>query len=471
MTKKIIISIIAGSLLFAGAGCKKFLNVNDDPSGAEKVNDGLLLTGVEMTTAFSISGGYPARTSTFWTQQLAYNQPAPDWDTYSSTSSDVNNTWAFDMYPAILKNLKVLEAQANEAGHKHFEGVAKIMIAYNLAVTTDVWNDVPYSEGFQGFGKLTPKYDSQKDIYASINTLLDDAITLLSAADNTVVPDAKDLIYGGKASKWVSFAYFLKARYALRLCYAPGNVTTTQAQAALTAIDKAFPDESGNAFVQFATGAGAESPWYQFIQNWGSVVTSKTFIDFLQGKNDPRLPLVAEPLDDGSFVGRKIGITATSPSGTVSEVGAAFSAADMKINLGTYDEQLFIKAEATFLTAGAAAAQPILKQAVEATMKRFGLDAASAEVQAYITANCTITPANAYATIMYEKYIANFQTLEAFNDWRRTNLPALTPVANAYLNLTTIPRRWVYPASENATNKQPQQPGLLTGRVWWDTKQ
>ncbi|WP_185937130.1 SusD/RagB family nutrient-binding outer membrane lipoprotein [Chitinophaga polysaccharea] len=473
MNKKIIISILAGGILLSGAGCKKFLDVNDDPASATKVSDALLLSGVELTTAFSITGGYPARTSAFWTQQLAYNQAGPDWDSYEVTSSDVNNTWAFDMYPAVLQNLKTLESQANAAGHKHYEAVAKILIAYNMAVTTDLWNDVPYSKAFGGFGNLKPSYDSQKDIYTAIGGLLDAAITLLGQEDKTVVPDAKDLIFSGDVDKWTSFAYFLKARYALRLSYAPGNTPVQQAQAALTAIAKAFPDETGNAAFQFTTGAGAESPWYQFVQNWGSVVSSNTFINFLKAKNDPRLAVVAKPAENsGEYVGRVIGASLTSPAGSVSDVGDAFNAADQKINLGTYDEQLFIKAEATFLaTNDIAATQPILKEAVEATMQRFGLDPSSAAVQTYITANCTLTPANAYEVIMYEKYISNFETLEAYNDWRRTNLPKLTVVQNAYLGMTTIPRRWLYPASENNTNKQPQQPGVMTDRVWWDTKQ
>ncbi len=469
MNKKIIISILAGGILLSGAGCKKFLDVNDDPASATKVSDALLLSGVELNTAFAITGGYPARTSTFWTQQLAYNQAGPDWDSYAVTSSDVNNTWAFDMYPAVLQNLKTLESQANTAGHKHYEAVAKILIAYNLAVTTDVWNDIPYSKAFGGFENLKPSYDSQKDIYAAIGGLLDAAIGLLGEEDNTIVPDSKDLIFSGDIDKWTSFAYFLKARYALRLSYAPDHNKQTQANLALTAIAKAFPDETGNAAFQFATGAGSESPWYQFVQNWGSVVSSSTFINFLKAKNDPRLAVVADTIAGGQYVGRVIGASLTSPAGSVSDVGNLFNAADQKINLGTYDEQLFIKAEATFLsTEKIETTQPILNAAVEATMKRFGLSPDSANVKAYIATNCKLTAANAYEVIMYEKYISNFESVEAYNDWRRTNFPKLTVVQNPYLGMTTIPRRWLYPASENNTNKQPQQPGLMTDRVWWD---
>lgn len=473
MNKKIIISIIAGSVMLGGSGCKKFLDVNDDPAAATNVTDALLVGGAELTTAFNIAGGYPARTAAFWTQQLGYDQPAPEWDTYKVTASDVDNTWSFDMYPQILNNLKILQDQATTANHPHAAGMGKILMAYNLAVTTDLWNAIPYSQAFTGFENFKPKYDSQESIYTSINTLLDDAIALLAKEDASASVGDKDLIYASDPEKWTAFAYFLKARFALRLTYAPGKVAATQAQAALTALTKAFPDESYNPGVKFESKSGAQAPWSQFTDNakWGSVAVSSTFLTLLQSTNDPRLPVMVDPVKLGTgYRGRIIGDEQINID-SLSAVGQFFAAPDQSVYLATYDEQLFIKAEATFLTAGFVAAQPVLKSAVEAHMKRCGLNPASAAVQAYITAKCTLTAANAYEVIMTQKYISNYLSLESFNDWRRSNFPKLTVVQNAYQGITTVPRRWVYPASENETNAQPEQPAKVTDRVWWDTKQ
>ncbi|MFY0252768.1 SusD/RagB family nutrient-binding outer membrane lipoprotein [Chitinophaga sp. 30R24] len=472
MSKKIIIAILTGSIFLSGTGCKKFLDVNTDPSGAVAVNDPLLLSGIEIVNAFNIAGGYPARTAAFWTQQLAYNQAPPEWDTYRVTAPDVDNTWSFDLYPACLENLKKLEAQATAQGHTHFAGVAKVLIAFDIAVATDLWNDVPYSQAFQGSENLTPKYDTQESIYNSINTLLSDAITLLTGPDNSIVqPDAKDLVYGGDISKWTKFAYLLQARFALRLTYAPNHQAVTQAQAALAAAAKSFTSAADNAGVQFAATAGSEAPWYQFVNNWGSIMVSSTMINRLVSTNDPRLTVYADPNAVGNYVGRVIG---ADPDQTDSISGLGDFWGDnpaQTVFYGTYDEVLFIQAEATYLTSGFAAAQPILTQAVKAAMQRVGIDPNGADVAAYLAANCTLTASNAYEVIMTQKYLANFLSLESYNDWRRTNFPTLTVVENPYLGLTSIPRRWVYPASENQTNPQPEQPGSLTGRVWWDTLQ
>lgn len=471
MNKKIIISIIAGSVMLGGSGCKKFLDVNNDPAAATNVTDALLVGGAELTTAFNIAGGYPARTAAFWTQQLAYDQPAPEWDTYKVTASDVDNTWAFDLYPQILNNLNILQNQATETNHPHAAGIGKVLMAYNIAVATDLWNAVPYSQAFTGFGNLKPKYDTQESIYTSINTLLDDAIKLFAQEDASASVGDKDLIYGSDPDKWKAFAYLLKARFALRLTYAPGKVAATQAQAALTALTNAFPDASYNAGVQFGTKSGSEAPWNQFTVKWGSVAVSSNFLKMLKSTNDPRLTaMVAKPLKGDTLRGRTIG-TPQENIDSLSGVGDFFAAADQSVYLATYDEQLFIKAEATYLASGFAAAQPVLKSAVEAHMTRCGLNASSPAAQTYITAHCTLTAANAYEVIMTQKYISNYLSLEVYNDWRRTNFPKLTVVQNAYQGITTVPRRWVYPASENETNAQPEQPGKLTDRVWWDTKQ
>ncbi|PSL49624.1 SusD-like starch-binding protein associating with outer membrane [Chitinophaga niastensis] len=470
MKNKIIVSILAGSMLMTGAGCKKFLDVNQDPSAAPKVQESLLLSGIEVNTAFTIAGGYPARTAAFWTQQMSYNVDGPDWDAYKSTPTDVNNTWAFDLYPASLNNLKIMEKQADLSGHTHYAAIAKILLAYNLSVATDFWNAVPCSDGFKGPDNFRPKYDTQEQVYQTIFTLLNDGVNLANGPDTSIVkPDTNDRIYHGNMAKWSMFGNLLKARYALRLCYAPGKVAVDQANIALAAIPNSFADASSNAAFPFVVKEGGNAPWAQFNDKWGSVAMSSTFVDLLKAKNDPRLPVVANPIGDGTYVGKANG-TAVVPAATLSALGDFFAAPDQSVNLGTYDELLFIKAEATYLTSGYAAAQPILWEAVRATMSRFGLDKNGNNVNAYLTANCTLTAATAYETIMTEKYVANFLSMESFHDWRRTGFPKLKIVNGPYLNITSIARRFLYPDSELQTNARPEQSAKLTDRVWWDTK-
>ncbi|SCC36117.1 Starch-binding associating with outer membrane [Chitinophaga costaii] len=464
------IGLAAGisSLVFI-TGCKKFLDVNDNPNGANTVQESLLLSYAELNGAYNITGGYPARTCAFWTQQIAYNAEGPDWDSYQVLPTDVNNTWQYDLYPGILKNLKLLETEAQEKSHFHYLAIAKILLAYNLAVTTDLWGNIPYSDAFKGIAHPNPSYDTQEQIYTTIGTLLDDGIANAAQPVSGTEPADDDFLYNGDMDQWTKFAYLLKARYALRLSYAPGKDPKVQAQAALDALTHSFTAASDAAAFPFSDAAGSQSPWYQLLVNWGSILTSSTFIDRLKASSDPRLPLVAKPLKDSSYVGRVIG-SASSLANTVSELGDALTTGGSPVYFATYDEALFIKAEATYLIDGFAAAQPILKDAVTEDMIRLGLSATNPKIAVYLNANTNLTAANAYETIMNEKYISNYLSLESFNDWRRTGFPKLNLVMNPYNNLTAIPRRWYYASSEVQTNPQPGQDVKLTDRLWWDTK-
>jgi hypothetical protein len=58
------------------------------------------------------------------------------------------------------------------------------------------------------------------------------------------------------------------------------------------------------------------------------------------------------------------------------------------------------------------------------------------------------------AEILTEKYIADFQSIEAWNDYKRTCTPNLVPVVAG----RKIPARFFYDASERQTNTNIPQP-------------
>ena len=90
-----------------------------------------------------------------------------------------------------------------------------------------------------------------------------------------------------------------------------------------------------------------------------------------------------------------------------------------------------------------------------------------ANYAAYLVANGTLTGTqqNKLDQIMMQKYIAMFLHPEAWSDFRRSNVPALTPVTGS-----AIPRRFMYPLSENSFNAPnvPAGANLFTPRLWWD---
>lgn len=472
--------ILLTGVILAGTGCKKFLDVNKDPNDPLTVPESLILTPVEITTGTQVVGGYNGSTVAYWMQQLSQNQPSPNVESYLILPVDVDNTWSFYLYPNTFQSLLKLIQQAEPAGHSQYVAVGKALFAYNLAIATDCWNAIPYSQGFQPATNPHPKYDNQEAIYGSIQNLLDSALYYIAQppAAKAFAPGTDDFIYGGNMSAWKKFIYMMKARFYLRLTNAPGRTAAKQADSALTALQNAFSSNADNASVSYSGTAQAENPWYINTNSGaGGVVMAKSFIDSLISRQDPRLPILADTNNKGTYAGRASGSN-QAPDPTAFSNLNTFYGGNLALNqantagaaaplfLATYSEALFIKAEATFIKSGAAAAQPIYDSAIASHMNLLGV--AQADKMKYINSRPLLTTSNALQQIISEKYVADFLSIETWNDWRRTGYPVLTLAQNAYTNY--IPRRWPYSNTEVLANPQPEQSGVTTAsHVWWDT--
>jgi Starch-binding associating with outer membrane len=452
------------------AGCKKFLNINTDPNNPLTVPESVTVPPVEITLAANIVGGFPGTTIGYWMQQLSLNQALPTVENYFIQPTDVNNSWNFFIYPNVLQNLKIMIGQAESAKHNQYVAIGFALSAYTYAITTDLWGDIPYSQALQLPAITKPVYDPQQSIYGDIQGLLDSALYYIGQTPSVIAPSGDDYIYNGNMTQWTKWIHMMKARYYLRLSNAPGRTAATQADSALTELALGFGSNSDNAAVPFPTQDG--SPWFENTSaGAGGVVLAKNFIDLLQGNSDPRLPILTDTAIDGpnagTYVGRPSGIGTVFNSPTnFSNVNTAYAGINAPLYMATYSEQLFIKAEATFITAGAAAADPIYRAAITAHMDMVGVK--SADETTYLGTRPPLTSSNAMQQMMTEKYIADFLNVETFNDWRRTGFPTLTPAQNAII--PTIPRRWPYDTDELLANPQPQDSATIASRVWWDTK-
>ena len=475
MKKNIIITIAICTVLFS-VGCKKFLDVNKNPNNPTTVSESLQLGPIEKTTSGSILGGENGFAAAYWMQQLSINQPSPDLENYEIFPADVDNTWSFFLYPAIFENLKVMIGQAEAAQHYQYAAIGKTLFAFNLAIATDVWNDIPYSQALD-VNNTKPAYDSQESIYGDLQSILDSAIYYAGQTPSAVAPGNDDFIYGGDMSKWQKFAYMLKARFYLRLTKAPGRTAATQADSALMALQNGFASNDDNAAVQYTGSSNDENPFYSgTLPGAGGVVMAKSFIDSLIARHDPRLPVIADTGSMGTYLGRVTGADPATDYTIYATLNTFYggsqplnpantSGASAPLYLATYSEQLFIQAEATFLTDGVDAATPIYKAAIASHMSLLGISLA--DQNTYIASRPALTTANAIQQIITEKYVADFLSVETYNDWRRTGFPVLTLALNPYVNF--IPRRWPYSSTELLTNPQPQQSATIADHVWWDS--
>jgi hypothetical protein len=63
-----------------------------------------------------------------------------------------------------------------------------------------------------------------------------------------------------------------------------------------------------------------------------------------------------------------------------------------------------------------------------------------------------VTGAALLDSIMMEKWVVMFQNIEGLLDYRRTCIPAITPVAGNFLGINFVPGRLFYPQSERNVN-------------------
>jgi hypothetical protein len=476
MKNKIIYGLIFSAIIFATSGCKKYLDVNKDPNNPIEAPENLLLPPIITDIGVTVAGGSFSEQNTqgialinaYWMQQLSLNQPLPQYESYKFTTGDAEYTWG-EMYINILQNLKRLRDRAAASENHSYGVIGKVLTAYVLGITTDMWGDVPYTQAFEG---NKPVYDKQEDIYKLIQSMLDEAIAENKLPPGNLKPGADDFLYGGKMANWEKFAYALKARHYIHLTKAPGHTAAAQADLALTALQKAFTGTADEATLDiFSEEAGKQSPWFKNTElAQGGVVLGATLVNFLVANADPRLPVIANKGSQNTYLGR-VSTSNVVPDVTIySTLGDHFAGAAAPISLLPYSELEFIKAEATFIKSGAAAAQPIYQQAIKNNMAKLGLDINSAAVTNYLAARGTLTNTNALQRIMEEKSIANLLSVENYNDWRRTGFPILTIVANPEAGITTIPRKYQYSQQEISSNPQPQNTNAkIIDRVWWDT--
>src|SRR5690606_7845835 len=85
------------------------------------------------------------------------------------TSAD--GLWS-QVYLYVLPNLGAAKEKAVENGATHIEAIADILIAANIGIATDTWDNIPYSEATQGPDNNFSTFDTQEEIYTKIFALL-----------------------------------------------------------------------------------------------------------------------------------------------------------------------------------------------------------------------------------------------------------------------------------------------------------
>ena len=440
--------------------------INKNPNAPTDVPISLLLPQATISTINGVAGDGAGEYAAFFVEHATnvHLNPRRPTDVNSSTWSDTYST---------LNDLKIIIEKGSEGGDEEGKyvavGIAKILYAYTLSVGTDLFGNIPHSEALQGSLNRAPSFDDQETLYTFIQQLLDEAIVDLekgSAGD----PAQIDLIFQGDTEMWKKTAYALKARLYNRL----SNIhPESSAQNALDALSKSFTsEEEGFIFDGYLSGTSNDNPWAGWQKQEQTYAISETFLALLNSFNDPGF---VDPRAErwftkieGEFVGAPAGEAQSDLTHTIYSAPSTETVLydEAPQPLLTYDEMKFIEAEAHLRLGNMSNAYTAYKEAVMAALRRSGIS--EEDIIAYVNQG-TVFPGEDELTlehIIKQKNISfwMFQSLEAYNDFRRTGIPQMN-------DPTGTPLRLSYPPSE--VNRNPNTPSEINDitiyeiPVWW----
>lgn len=447
------------SLALLAAGCHDFLSgpgLTENPNSPTESNAIQQMIAVQANMA-RLFEGQLARNATIYTQQIigSNNQQLQYATQYLVAENDITGFMSGFYTGGGLVGLRNIQASANASGDKVTEGIAKTWEGLAMGTATAIWGDLPYSESLNP-AILTPKLDAQQAIYAAVQARLDEGIVLLRAAPTTgnCNPQFGDLIYCAVAvtaateiNRWIAAANTIKARFYLHLVERNGLPAYTQAlNAATNGISEAPTTVTqaihGQAPGDFRTFHGSTQDvdaniWGEFLQQRADLVAGNNLVSILKARSDPRLTAYFDPNPAGNVIGMSADATlvGTGPASVINTlVRRAFP---FRQPIVTWAENQLILAEAKYQ----------LGDVPGATINVNNVrTAVGMPVLAVVT----------FDDVMLEKYIAQFQNIDSWADFKRTCIPLVKP----YLLSAEVPGRLPYGSAERTNNPNLPLPSL-----------
>ncbi|MCI2229779.1 SusD/RagB family nutrient-binding outer membrane lipoprotein [Polaribacter sp. MSW13] len=487
--KKLKYIILSITIALSACDTVDFGDTNANLNEASEINAASVMAGAMMRYATRSGREYLNRptlnvqyqSQVTYTDEMQYNEVPQPWSSYYvQTLSNLQTIIDLNSDPA--NHTVILTSQGSPANQI---GVAMIMKSVIAKRITDSFGDCPYSEALDP-SNITPKYDSQEDIYDQIFADIKAGRDMLNTAE---LGPTGDIIYGGDVAKWKKFAnsFLLQASLQLSKKYpAPGGKAANVFTEALGNAAGVIEDVSDEAWFSFDNAAGFPNPWN--ANRRADYFLTQEFTDALKGNAglnptsnttmDDRLTVYA---DDATKDGVPYGYVSGSGAGK-SSMSTNFWDAEPSLPLLTASYTYLNRAEGaqrgwssenatTMLTSG-------IKKSYESLDNQKGTSiSGTANETAYVNARIADAAGNMLKVIAEEKWVSLFPSgFDAWSEWRRTNIPTLNPATDA-INDGNIPRRYNYPSDENTLNGSNYTSGLSglspatdnnTSKVWWD---
>ena len=499
--KKILITFLALGVLASCEFDKGFEEMNVNPNSASQVGVATKIT--KLQTDISGSRYENWRNSLIYSSTIVQHHAENNWwagDTYNR-----NDDWSFaqwnQAYGGMVKGVQDIIAQLESEGDSGTHmGMARIMRVFIFHRITDLYGDCPYSEAGQGYtnGILTPKYDSQQDIYMDMLKELEEAVAQISG-DGAL--GSADVIYGGSAAHWKAFGNSMMLRLAMRLTQV--DAATAQAWAVKAIAAGTMTSNDHLASVKHGDGSTGRKNGHGevFDVDQGSRI-STSFMSRMNG--DPRktrlfMRNADKNQDAANLIGMKNGlkndpytsldgidIPAAGDTTVYAMAATELQSITAPMVLQTYAEVEFLKAEAAIRGWISSSDKAHYEAGVTAGMQMlegiYGTTPISgAEISAFLAGDGAYkaggSVAERWEQVMDQYFIATYlNEYEAYANWRRSGFPNITATRHpgSYTNGQFMVRM-IYPTAESGSNAANyaaavanQGPDSYTTSLWWD---
>ncbi len=450
--KNIIIATSA-ILSVATTSCGSFDDLNTDPTKLVDANPGVFLNPTLYGLASYNFGRYYSFTA-YINQNDVYTQSSGGIGWWVFTDSAGDGAWS--TYYKWLANIQEMYNYAVELDNPNYIALSNTLKCYVYHNLVDAFGDVPMSEACQAEqGILTPKFDSEMEIYASLIDLLDEANSTYDLTTGLEYNTSADLLYNTSSSTtagialWQKFTNSLRMRVLLRVIDVDGLDAKSKLVEMINNPDK-YPVFESNDDAALLEISGVDPESVPVTSNYYGLFRqyTKFFMDPWNEMQDPRRAYFANKTTNASisstsdYYGQENAWSSLDASWNGSGMNSGVVGTPMKLTLMSYAEVEFIRAELAHkgIISSYNAAES-LEKGIEAAITMWGLELPEDHFE---------NPANQYdgtfESIMTHKFYALI--FDGFQQWfevNRTGIPEI-PRGEGMDASNHLPFRFIYPS-------------------------
>ena len=290
-------------------GCSEsdYADINTDPSKVTKGDPIFLFTQAQVEyqpfdyLLWYYDGAYTSKFVQAYTPAASFNDLFNKMAELGGVGSQSIKVKLYENeINSVLANMPADKA----AQYTHLSAMANALSVYMALFDTDLFGSMPYSEAARARldGTLTPKYDSQPQLFDQWLKELDADLEKLKVTTTQIAVGNSDLAYNGDAAKWVKFINGIKLKIAVRLLHQDKARAIKIAEEVGAADANVMKDITDDYVYNKGTGGDGGNNTYGTDNSVNLGVSSKNVIDFMRRNKDPRMLVMFTKNDFNSEV-------------------------------------------------------------------------------------------------------------------------------------------------------------------------